>query len=96
MNSLPGRALPESHKVLVVNDVLSIYQAAKLGMGITLLPDYLIHKDLANHALEELFPDQAKPPHEVFALFQETDFMPHKLRVFIDFLAARFAEVAKG
>lgn len=92
MNSLPSLELPESHKVLVVNDVLSIYQAAKLGMGITLLPDYLISKDLVNGVLEELFPDQVRPSHEVFALFQGTDFMPHKLRVFIDYLADHFAE----
>lgn len=88
--SFPDLSVPEQQKVLIANDVLSIYRAAQAGVGITLLPDYLVRRDIERGDLTELFAGQLTMPHEVFALFQGVEFMPYKTRVFIDFLAERF------
>lgn len=90
LNQLLSMEVPDYRKVLVANDVLSLYRAALLGMGITLLPEYLITEDLARGDLVTLFPERVSPPHDVFLLFQGSEFMPLKTRIFIDFLVAYF------
>jgi DNA-binding transcriptional LysR family regulator len=103
MNHLPSlekrhlQLLPEMHvndaqKKLVVNDILSIYQAVKSGMGISMLPSYLIKEDIRAGRLVELFSGKKNTPHEVFLLFPSADFMPLKLRVFIDFMLDQFVD----
>ena len=41
---------------VVVSNALALYSAARLGLGPTLLPDWLIGGDLASGALIDLFP----------------------------------------
>lgn len=83
-----------TQKKLVVNDVLSVYQAVKAGMGISMLPSYLIEEDIKAGRLVELFSGQKNTPHEVFLLFPSTEFMPLKLRVFIDFMLDQFVDAS--
>ncbi|MEO1198150.1 MAG: LysR family transcriptional regulator [Pseudomonadota bacterium] len=64
--------------------------AALAGRGITLLPTFLIGRDIAAGRLEPILPDF--PPTElgIFALYAPNRFLAAKVRVFIDFLKDRF------
>ncbi len=75
---------------LKVNDVLSLYRAVLAGMGISFLPHYLIQADLEAQQLVELLPQQARMLHEVYVLFVQSEYMPVKTRVFLDFLQNYF------
>lgn len=89
---IPELVIAERQKTLEVNDVLAVYDAVKAGMGISLLPRYLVGADIDSGALVELFPGRISLPHDVYALFPSSAFMPIKTRTFIDYLAARFSD----
>jgi len=87
---MPHMMVVEQQKKLIVNDVILIYNAVKSGIGISLLPDYLIRKDIESCTLVQLFSGQLIRKHEVFMLIQSAEFVPLKTRVFIDFLVTYF------
>lgn len=88
---IPELVINEQQKRLEVNDVLSVYGAVRAGMGISLLPRYLVEADIASGALVDLFPGRISLPHDVYAVFHSSGFMPIKTRTFIDYLVARFS-----
>ncbi|MBN9673310.1 LysR family transcriptional regulator [Roseibium aggregatum] len=76
----------------VISSAASLREAARLGMGAALLPDWLIGGDLANGRLVNLFPDYecAAADFETAAwiLYPSKSYLPRKVRVLIDFLKA--------
>ncbi|PHM39529.1 transcriptional regulator PtxR [Xenorhabdus mauleonii] len=56
------------------------------ALGVTVLPDWIIEKDLASGALVELFPEYQLPRQDVSAIFANNTQLQHKSRVFIDYL----------
>jgi len=62
--------------------------AAEAGMGIALLPDFIVEEALSHGRLVRLLEDWAPPPIAVHALFPSARAMTAKTRRFIDFLAA--------
>lgn len=72
----------------LVNNVGMARRLALEGLGIALLAEGLVRADLENGALRPLLCEWDSAPVPVFAL-TETRLIPAKVRVFLDFLAAR-------
>lgn len=68
-------------------DVLA--EAAVRGHGISLQPDFIADAYLADGRLEEILQDFAPSSLGVYALLPGTRHLPYRVRVLIDFLAAR-------
>jgi DNA-binding transcriptional LysR family regulator len=60
------------------------------GLGIAMVPDFLVREQLASGALVRVLPDWAGPPVPLHALWSGRD-LPRKARVFLDHLAPRLA-----
>jgi len=83
----------------VISSAASLREAARLGMGAALLPDWLIAGDLAKGRLVNLFPDYecAAADFETAAwiLYPSKTYLPRKVRVMIDFLKAEMTSLKK-
>jgi len=62
------------------------------GLGIVDLPIFLVAGDLKAGALVPLLEDFLTQEGALYAVYPETRFLPPKIRVFIDYLAARWGE----
>lgn len=71
------------------NDVESLAIAARGGLGITLLPDYLIAADLEQGTLRRILPGYDTREVEVWAVYAERRHLPRRVRVLLDFLIPR-------
>jgi DNA-binding transcriptional LysR family regulator len=70
-----------------------LHLAALEGMGVTLLPTFLIAEDLAAKRLEPLFPEQPKHETPLCGVYASRKYLSAKVRTFIDFIVddLRFA-----
>ena len=64
----------------------AVYQAVKLGAGISVLPDYLVAPDLAAGRLHELLPDWHLPVGGIHAVFPPARYRPPKVTAFVEIL----------
>lgn len=71
---------------LKINDLLSIKRAVQRGVGIAMLPDYLIAED---SGLVQLLPETAVPSFDTYFCYPESMKNVAKLRVFRDFLLSK-------
>lgn len=65
--------------------------AALQDLGVVRLPDYLVDADIVNGRLREILTEYSLPPRAVFALYPRRQYLPAKVRTFLDFLANHFA-----
>ncbi len=76
---------------------LAVREAALAGMGIALLPNWMIGGDLADGALIDLFPDHAVSVTDkeiaVWILYPGRPDLPVKVRCFIDFVKQRLGRL---
>ncbi len=81
---------------IMSTSALALRDLALAGLGVALLADWLVEEDLAAGTLIDLFPE-----HEVTAtsfetaawlLYPSRSFLPHKVRLMIDFLKVRLAD----
>jgi DNA-binding transcriptional LysR family regulator len=83
---------------LQVNDVPMIRKAALEGVGIALLPIWLVSDELSSGRIKRLLPEYELTPTtfdaSMYAVFPRTPQMPPKLRVFLDFLVKTFSNRA--
>lgn len=63
--------------------------AAAQGMGITCQPDFIIDDYLADGRIEEILQDFVMPELGIYAMLPSTRQVPHRVRVLIEFLAAK-------
>jgi DNA-binding transcriptional LysR family regulator len=78
--------------VLCANNGEVLRDAALRGLGIALLPVFIIGKELEEGRLTVVLQDYEPPPVAVYALYPPSRYLSAKVRVFVDFLVARFAE----
>jgi DNA-binding transcriptional LysR family regulator len=76
----------EARGTLRTNDAGLLREAAIAGLGLTVLPSYLVEQDLAAGALVELLPTCKLPSFAVVALYPSRRQLPRRVRVFLDFL----------
>jgi len=75
---------------LIANNGDLLATAALGGMGITRLPTFIVGPCLADGRLEVVLPDYPVPEQGIHAVYPHSRNLSQKVRVFVDFLAARF------
>lgn len=82
------------HGRWLISNSLALRQCAIGGMGITLLPTWLVGQSLRAGELTNLFPDYDVTATEfdtaAWLLYPSRAYLPLKVRVFVDFLKAKF------
>ncbi len=78
---------------LFANDGEVLSAAAVAGLGLVLLPQWLVGAELAEGRLREVLSDFPVVPEAtpLYALYPHQRHLPPKVRAFIDFLVERFA-----
>jgi DNA-binding transcriptional LysR family regulator len=78
---------------LCVNNAEVLRDAAIKGRGVALLPTFIAGDDLRAGALQTVLANYKAPPLSLYAIYPPTRHLAVKVRLFIDFLVARFAGV---
>lgn len=83
-------------KYLLTNSLV-IRQGAILGMGLALLPDWLISNDFESGSLVRLFAQYEATAtnyeSSIWLLYPSRTYIPTKTKVFINYLAAKLGEI---
>lgn len=79
----PYRAGPAA---LVADSAAVLLAFAVRGLGVAVLPQWLVQDDLESGRLVRLLADHRFAPQGVFALYPDTRHLPLKVRAFIDFM----------
>ena len=64
---------------------------ALTGHGVTLIPDFIIWQELTSGQLISLLNDHQFGTLQAYALFPNSQFLPNKVRMLIDFLVDKFS-----
>ena len=72
---------------LTANNGASLKKAAEDGLGISLVPAFILGDAVERGTLVKLLPDIQMAPLGIYAVYPPGQFMQPKLRAFIDFLA---------
>ena len=75
---------------LHIDDDEALSQAVLGGLGVALLPTFIIGKDLQAGRLQAVLSEYIPVQQHVYALYLPTRHLPVKVRAFIDFFVARF------
>lgn len=75
---------------LRLNDDEAIWQAALGGLGVALLPTFMISKDLRAADLQAVLAEYVPVQRRLYAVYLPNRHLSAKVRAFIDFLLARF------
>lgn len=73
------------------NDVTVLKQAALAGVGIAMLPTYLVREEIASGQLEALLPNWPLLPLGIYAIYTSRLHMPASMRTLLDFLDEKFS-----
>ena len=74
---------------LVVSNLESAYDAARAGIGITVVFSYHVTEAIKSGELVPLLADFQPPPLPISFMYSPNRFMPVKLRAFLDFAVPR-------
>lgn len=89
LNTLETVGLPEGQSrrpILEINNLMAVKSAIERGIGIALLPDYMIDKD---SKLVQLLPEMEMPTFNTYLCYPEQLRDAAKLKVFRDFLISK-------
>lgn len=73
-----------------VNNSEAILEALREGIGIGRLPTFIAGPDLKSGRLVQLFESYRIPDHTFYAVFPEREYLPAKVRAFLDFAIEYF------
>ncbi|EKG41287.1 LysR family transcriptional regulator [Pseudomonas syringae pv. avellanae str. ISPaVe013] len=85
MTGADGDVLVEVSGSMVANTSAGLYQAARAGMGVVMLPDALVQRDLQEGRLVALFPDYHLPRRPTNLLYVQDRYRLPKLRSFVEY-----------
>jgi len=74
--------------VFATDSILAAREAARAGLGIVELPDYLARDDAAAGSLRELLPGAVPTTRKIYALYLPSRYLPPQVRAFVDLLAS--------
>lgn len=84
----------------VISSALGVRGAALQGLGVALLPSWLVGSDIASGALIKLFPYYAVTATDfdtaAWLIYPSRSYLPHKTRLAIDFLRTHVARHLSG
>ena len=72
----------------------ALVEAAHQGMGITVQPDFIVAGYIERGTLVPLLEDYARPPLGIYAVLPSSRYLPQRMRVWIEFLAAELGQGA--
>ena len=86
-----------SHKIKVngnyrVNNSAALKQALIAGIGIGRLPTFIVGDAIKRGELVALFQDYKMPSKSLYAVYPERQYLPTKVRVFLDFLIEKLGQ----
>ncbi len=70
----------------------ALMEAAIRGLGITCQPSFIVASAVATGRLQTILADYPMPELGIFALLPSHRYIPHRVRVLIDYLAERIGE----
>lgn len=76
---------------LQANNGDALCQAASLGLGIALQPDFIVADYLQRGTLVALLEAFRPPPFGIYAVFPSNQYLPYRVRLLVDALASQFA-----
>ena len=86
-----GREIPVAIAgPLRVNNGIVLAEAAIAGRGVLLSPSFYVAPMLRDGRLKRILADYRLPELGIYAVYPQREHVPPKVRVFIDYLAARF------
>ena len=72
--------------VFATDSILAAREAARGGLGIAELPEYLARDDVAAGALREILPGALPVTRKIYALYLPSRYLPPQVRAFVDLL----------
>ncbi len=72
--------------VFATDSILAAREAARGGLGIAELPDYLAHEDTAAGALRAVLPGAVPATRKIYALYLPSRYLPPQVRALVDLL----------
>jgi len=92
-----SEANKHSHKIKVsgnyrVNNSAALKQALIAGMGIGRLPTFIVGDAIKRGELVALFQDYKMPSKSLYAVYPERQYLPTKVRAFLDFLIEKLGQ----
>ena len=72
--------------VFATDSILAAREAARGGLGIAELPNYLAHDDAAAGLLREVLPGALLSTRKIYALYLPSRYLPPQVRAFVDLL----------
>ncbi len=78
---------------LVLDSMTALREAAILGAGVTVQPEWLVGDALANGSLVRLLPEWSLPTVESHVVFTTGRHLPLRVRTFVDFAALKIPEL---
>lgn len=77
--------------LMKLSDTTLCHKLIAAGLGLAMLPEWLVEKDLASGRLIRLLPDYESPPLDMYASYISRQYLTGKVRSFIDFFSAAMA-----
>ncbi len=81
--------------VMVSEGVTSLREAARLGLGVATLPEWLIGEDLVSGRLVRVLPDWRATDLTAHAVYPAQRRLPPRVRAFVDFAVAYMTAILK-
>ena len=81
---------------LTVNSADAARDAAKAGVGIAFLPDFIVADDLDDGSLIQVLSDYRTDEYGIYAIYPHRQNLSAKVRVFVDFLVDRCERARAG
>ncbi len=85
MTGPEGDVVVDVEGSMVINTSTGLYQAARAGMGIVMLPDALVQRDLLDGQMVALLPDYQLPIRPMNLLYVQDRYRVPKLRSFVEY-----------
>ena len=77
---------------LTANNGEVLKECAIQGMGVALLPSFVVEDALADGRLRQLLPDYSPAPFGLYAVRQSSRLIPARVRLFIEYLSEAFGD----
>jgi len=72
------------------NSSISLREALVAGLGLTLIPTFVVGKDLRDGRLNTVLEEWTPQPQAAYAVYVHRQYVPAKVRCFVDFLVEQF------
>ncbi|PJC87516.1 LysR family transcriptional regulator [Vibrio sp. HA2012] len=82
------------HRTISANNGDFLVNAAILGGGITIQPTFIANDALQQGTLVKILPDYQPNPIGLYLVYANRQFLPHKIRAFIDFISHHYGDTS--